>query len=78
MLNISVVNIVCTILNLLILYFVFKKFLFARVDKVLMQRKEEVDEATRAADIATQKALDTKKEYEEKIARKERELGERR
>ncbi len=33
-----------------------------------MQRKEEVDEATKAADIATQKALETKKEYEDRIA----------
>ena len=68
MLEFSLVNIICVIVNLLILYLIFKKFLFERVDKVLMQRKEEVDEATRAADIATQKALDTKKEYEEKIA----------
>ena len=33
-----------------------------------MKRKEEVDEATKAADIATAKALETKKEYEERIA----------
>jgi F0F1-type ATP synthase membrane subunit b/b' len=32
-----------------------------------MQRKEEVDEATKAADKATQEALNTKKEYEKKI-----------
>lgn len=68
MLDFSPINILCTIANLLILYAIFKIFLFKRVDNILMQRKEEVDEATRAADIATQKALDTKKEYEEKIA----------
>ena len=33
-----------------------------------MKRKEEVDEATKAADIATKKALETKKEYEQRIA----------
>ena len=68
MLEFSVVNIACIIFNLLVLYLIFKKFLFDRVDKVVMQRKEEVDEATKAADLATQKALETKKEYEEKIA----------
>ena len=68
MLDFSIVNIVCIILNLLLLYVIFKKFLFDRVDKVIMQRKEEVDEATKAADLATKKALETKKEYEEKIA----------
>ena len=33
-----------------------------------MKRKEVVDEATKAADIATKKALETKKEYEQRIA----------
>lgn len=33
-----------------------------------MKRKEEVDEATKAADLATAKALATKKEYEDRIA----------
>lgn len=68
MLDFSPINILCTIANLLILYVIFKIFLFKRVDNILMQRKEEVDEATKAADIATKKALDTKKEYEDKIA----------
>lgn len=68
MLEFSVVNIVCIILNLLLLYLIFKKFLFERVDKIIMARKEEVDEATKAAEKATKEALDTKKEYENKIA----------
>ena len=33
-----------------------------------MKRKEEVDEATKAADLAAAKALATKKEYEDRIA----------
>ncbi len=33
-----------------------------------MKRREEVDEATKAADLATAKALETKKEYEQRIA----------
>ncbi|WP_158589539.1 ATP synthase F0 subunit B [Butyrivibrio sp. CB08] len=68
MLNISVVNIVCTILNLLILYFVFKKFLFGRLDEILKARQEEIDQATAAADKAIEEAKASKKEYEEKIS----------
>lgn len=67
MLTTSIVNIACTIINLLILYFIAKKFLFQRIDNIFMQRKEEVDEATKAADKATQEAINTKKEYEKKI-----------
>ncbi len=67
MLNISILSIVCTILNLLILYWVFKKFLFGRVDAILTRRQEEVEEANQAADKAIQEARDAKKEYEEKI-----------
>lgn len=68
MLEISVVNIICTILNLLILYFVFKKFLFNRLDEILKQRQNEVDSATEAADKALVEARHTKKMYEEKIS----------
>ena len=67
MLTTSIVNIACTIINLLILYFIAKKFLFQRIDNIFMQRKEEVDEATKAADKATQEAINTKTEYEKKI-----------
>ena len=67
MLTTSIVNIACTIFNLLILYFLFKKFLFGRVDAVLMQRREEVETATKAADDATKSAIATKREYEKKI-----------
>ena len=68
MLNISLVNIVCTIINLLILYVVFKKFLFGRVDEILKKRQEEADEANAAADKAIEEARATKTEYERKIS----------
>ena len=68
MLSISIVNIVCTILNLLILYWAFKKFLFGRVDAILKARQEEIDSANCAADKAIEEARAAKKEYEQKIA----------
>lgn len=68
MLSISIFNIVCTIINLLILYWVFRKFLFGRVDAILERRRQEVDDANRTADKAIAEARATKKEYEEKIS----------
>ncbi len=68
MLNISLLSVGCTIFNLLLLFFVAKKFLFGRVDAILVKRMEEVDQATSEADEAERQALSTKKEYEDKIA----------
>ena len=68
MLNISFVNIACTIINLLILYFVFKKFLFGRVDEILKKRQEEADAVSETADKAIAQAQAAKKEYEKKIS----------
>ena len=68
MLNFSPINIICTVANLLILFIIFKIFLFDRVDKILQQRREEVEEATKAADLAAKNAIETKKEYENRIA----------
>ena len=68
MLTISVTNIVCIIINLLIIYFLTKKFLFGRVDAILAQRREEVESATKQVEAAKQEALDAKKDYEDKIA----------
>ncbi|WP_081641060.1 F0F1 ATP synthase subunit B family protein [Butyrivibrio sp. XPD2006] len=68
MLTISVFNILFTVINLLILLFFVKKFLFDKIDAIITKRQQEVDEATEAADKATQEAKAAKKEYEKKIA----------
>ena len=68
MLNISLVNIAFTIINLLILFFVFKKFLFERVDNILKQRQEEVENVTMEAEIAIRDAKAKQREYERKLA----------
>lgn len=68
MLDFSLINILATIVNILVLFIIFKKFLFERVDRILIRRQEEVDEATKAADIATENAKAIRREYEEKIS----------
>ena len=68
MLTISLFNILFTVINLLILLFFVKKFLFDKIDAIITKRQEEVDEATEAADKAALEATAAKKEYEKKIA----------
>ena len=67
MLSISLINILFTVINILILLFFVKKFLFEKIDEIIKKRQEEVDEATVAADKATAEARAIKKEYEKKI-----------
>ena len=67
MLTISLFNILFTVINLLILLFFVKKFLFDKIDAIIQKRQQEVDEATEAADKAVQEARAAKKEYEKKI-----------
>lgn len=67
MLSISLINILFTVINILILLFFVKKFLFGKIDEIIKKRQEEVDEATVAADKATAEARAIKKEYEKKI-----------
>ncbi len=67
MLNVNLWNILWTVINLLILYFLVKKFLFGRVDKILEQRQTEVEEASRAADEMIEEAKKAKAEYQQRI-----------
>ena len=73
MLNVSIMNILITIVNILILYFVLRKFLFGRIDAILKQRQEEVDSATEAADKAIEEARQAKNDYERKLKKSEEE-----
>lgn len=69
MLNISPANIIYTVINLLLLFFVCKKFLFGPVDRILEERKKEIEEATAGAEKATEAAELKAVEYEGKLAR---------
>ena len=63
------INILWTAINLLILYALLRKFLFAPVHGILDKRKAEVEaELQQAADTRSQ-AESVKKDYEESLAR---------
>ena len=57
-------SMVYTIINLLILFFFFKKFLFGRVDKILKERKEQIEGANKILDQEIEKATQEKQRYE--------------
>ena len=70
MLNVNF-NIVYTIINILILFFIFRVFLFKRVDKVLKARNDEVENATVAADRKSHDADEAKAKYDDDIQKLE-------
>ena len=57
-----------TIVNLLILYFFFRKFLFGRINAVLEQREQLIRTQVEEAEQNNAQAQKTKQEYENKLA----------
>ena len=57
-----------TIVNLLILYFFFRKFLFGRINAVLEQREELIKSQIAEAEGNNAQAQSLKQEYETKLA----------
>ena len=60
-------NIVYTVINLLILFIVFKLFLFKRVDIILQARRDEIEKATRSAKKKEREAEQLKEDYAKKL-----------
>lgn len=57
-------SLVFTIINLIVLYLLMKKFLFGPVIRVMEQRKNMIDEQFASARESEQKALEMKSQYE--------------
>jgi F-type H+-transporting ATPase subunit b len=58
------INLVFTIINLLIIYFIVRKLLFKPVKKILAQRQEEIDNQYASAKKKEQEAMELKEQYE--------------
>lgn len=69
-------TIVIAVLNLFILFLVFRKFLFGRVNAVLASRQEEVQKAFDDAESASAKAKQLEEEYNAKIMKAKDESAE--
>lgn len=60
-------NILFTLINLVIFYLLMKKFFFKPIIKTMDQRKEMLEKQFKDAEDVNTKALELKKEYEDKI-----------
>ncbi len=76
MLSFDLWNFIFMIINILILFFIAKKFLFGRVDSIIEKRKAEIAKSYDEADKALEKAVSDKKEYEDKLVKLENEKAE--
>ncbi len=69
----TIIGVLC---NTLILFLLFKKFLFAPVNKILDERKAQVSKTYEDADAAFEKAKSMEAEYTEKLAAAKEESAE--
>ncbi len=65
--SIDPIHILITIINLLILFLIFKKYLFKPVQKIFDQRKQEIDRIYDDANAAQAAAQKDKEAYAEKM-----------
>lgn len=76
MLNLNPWNLLFTVINILVLVALFKKFLFKPVNAVMEQRKEMIDKQYEAAKTKEEAAEEVKKQYEASLAAAEEERAE--
>lgn len=62
------INVLWTIINLLIIYAITRKFLFQPVRKILEARQTEIDKQYAEAQAAQDKALELKQQYQESLS----------
>jgi len=60
-------QIIISLLNLLLLFLIIKKFLFGPVKNVLQKRQQEIDEKYELAEQANADAQENKEKWEEKL-----------
>ncbi|MCU6763606.1 F-type ATPase subunit b [uncultured Roseburia sp.] len=67
MLNLNPVNLICVVINILVLYLIVYKLLFKRVMGVIEQRKNMIEDDFSKARTAKAEALELKDQYEQTI-----------
>ena len=73
LISVNLPHMIITILNLLILFFVIKKFLFKPVQRILAERQGQVDKIYADAELAKEAAEKDKAAYSEKMQNAEKE-----
>ena len=67
MLKFDIVNFVCVVVNLLVLYVLMKKFVFGRVTKIIDARQALLEQKNASVAKAQEEADKLKKEYEKSL-----------
>ena len=67
MLKFDIVNFVCVVVNLLVLYVLMKKFVFGRVTKIIDARQALLEEKNASVSKAQEEADRLRKEYEKSL-----------
>ena len=67
MLKFNIVNFVCVVVNLLVLYVLMKKFVFGRVTKIIDARQALLEEKKASVAKAQEEADRLKKEYQKSL-----------
>ena len=67
MLKFDIVNFVCVVVNLLVLYVLMKKFVFGRVTKIFDARQALLEEKNASVSKAQEEADRLRKEYEKSL-----------
>ena len=67
-LSVNLTTVIGTWLNFIILFLVIKHFLFDKINKVIDDRKNDVENSYKEADEAKESALKLEAEYNEKLA----------
>lgn len=67
MLKFDLVNFVCVVINLLVLYVLMKKFVFGRVTRIIDARQAMIEEKNASVAKAQEEADRLKKEYEKSL-----------
>ncbi len=62
------INLLFTVINILILYVLLRKFLFGRVDKIITQRQQMADEQIEKARQEQEQAAQLRTQYESSLA----------
>lgn len=67
-------NLIFTVINLLVLYFLMKKFLFDKVNAIFQQRQQMVDDDYAAAEAARAQAETDRETYAQKLETAQQEV----
>lgn len=68
------INLIFTVINLLVLYILMKKFLFDKVNAIFEQRRQMIDEDRAAAEAARVQAEAERADYAQKLETAEQEV----